>query len=617
MAVELHSRAGITGLVSDALNREGKRDTPPLILLLGHGGTGKTALLDGLEADHKKYRPLARLDLASFETDDLAMIMSSISSQLRHGSKPAVKPALPLLDTGVDFIRGGKTKSKSTAQHLEWYQRLFRQDPDLQARSLPELRDQWRAALDADDQAARIAARADLWRALCSGFLADLRREFDTRTIRHDRRTTNCVLLLDNADTQNGVGLLEALAGCRETAGGASDPLLVIAAQRTWPELRPGVGAIISSADEGLRDAAGKREEEGPDAAPSPWTPVRLAGLPASGIAKIVHSRFLGAARYDQRFVYEVTNGHPAAAWEMARELQAPRPGTPPRDLVTSSVEDVLLDLLRPDSVSDQELLALAVYCLPLKPEPGAATQVFRSVDWDDVSALNVEKRLLSLMWARRDKDRLSIDPLARLLLTRRLARDADLWEKAHQILLKRYRDNEDNEQNEEVDPALVRYHQLALVTSLPATNVHTISAYLDRFLPPQDQEESGSADPDGKYLSAAEWDRILADITSAPSRLRQALGGRTSPVLHPQARDVVAQIAGARDPASRERTIARLVTALWLYNDRTFDPGHRLAGLISDEYQELAKAVRGDCGALYTRAWHFQEVAGDWKDAR
>lgn len=611
MSGELLGQEKIVRFVSDALNRVGKRETPPLVLLLGPGGAGKTLFLDTIAADHRKYRPMARLDLAEFTASSPAEVMADVSRQLRPGAKSVAKIDFPLLSAGIAVITGGDATGRSAAKHLEWHQRLFDADDDLYTGSLEDLRDQWHLALDEGDRTARLAVLSDLWRVLCSAFLEDLRREFDTRTLRHDRRTTNCVLLLDNTDTPNGVDFLNTLAACRRAAAGASDPLLVIAAQRTLPALRPSAAKPVSSSDDQLSYAAWA---EGARDSGSPWVPVRLAGLHAEDAAKITKSHSLGTRWHDQRFVYELTDGHPAAVRELSRELEETQASGRTRGLVTDAVDDALLGIIRPAAMTDRELLAMAVYCQPRRPEPGAAAAAFRALEWDSVDELDVENRFLDLMWASQDKRGLRIDPLPRMLLTRFLARDPDLWNRAHESFLAHFRSDEAN------DPAPVWYHRLALIAGLPAPDVEKAAEYLDDMLRRPSESEAEGIDyglaRDG-YLSAGEWDTMLTAITSAPNRFRRAMDGSGAPRLHPDARDVVSQIAGVSEPTDRKRIIARLAAALWLHHDRTFDPRHTLAGLIADEYHHLTGSVLGDCGAFYTRINQFRGVADDWKDSR
>lgn len=611
---ELHGQGKAVGFVSDALNRVGKRETPPLILILGPGGSGKTVFLDHIEAEHKKYRPMARLDFAQFTTDDPADLMAEISRQLRRGVKSVSKIDFSRLDTGIDAVVGAGSTRKSSAKHLDWYQHLFDEDDDLHTSSLAELRDQWHSALDSGDRRARLAAVSDLWRILCYGFLSDLRREFDTRTLWHDRRTTNCVLLLDNTDTRNGVDFLNTLAACRQSAEGVSDPLLVIAAQPTRPTLRPPVGEPARSSDEQLSYSAWREAARGPGLPRSPWTPVFLSGLRAEEAEKVTKSHALGTRRHDQRFVYEITAGHPAAVRELARQLRERQDGDQPRNLVTDAVDDTLLGILRPAAMDDSELRAMTVYCQPRKPEPGAAGRAFRELGWDGIDELDVESRFLDLMWASRDESGLRIDPLPRMLLTRLLARDGDLWKRVHRGFLEHFGPDEAS------DPVPVWYHRLALITGLPAPDIDETAEYLDDMLRRPSQGDDEGIDYEFasyRYVSAGEWDTILTAITSAPSRLRRATNAPGTPGLHPDARDVVGQVAGVSEPTDRKRIIARLTAALWLYNDRAFDPRHTLADLISHEYHQLTRTVPGDCEAFYARVIQFRDIANDWEDAR
>jgi hypothetical protein len=407
------------------------------------------------------------------------------------------------------------------------------------------------------------------------------------------------------------VEFLETLAECRRMHADETDPLLVVAAQRVRPRLRPPVGPSIGAADERLGYARLRAATRDPEVPAAPWYPVQLTELTVENLEKIVTSHLLSSSWHDQQFVHEVTGGNSAAVERLAGVLRRARPGCDLRDVVTPAVKDALLDDLRPARLSDRDLGAMAVFAATLRPQPDPAARVFAVLEWSDVSELDIRDRLLDLMWAS-DEPRFTIRPLPRLLLTWWLSRSATLWEDVHQAFLAHYRTRENRENRD-----LLSYHQLALIKSLPAGgDLDAIAAHLDSRLP--DAATGVSGHPD-ETLSARSWDESLSGIATAPNRLRQSVADRAekigSPPLHPEARDVVIQLAGISVAGNRRRIVARLLTALWLYNDRLFDPRHTLAGLIAGEYVQLAQVTSGDNEVFYSRASHFRKIAREWEE--
>jgi hypothetical protein len=665
-SVELYGRGRVLRFVTDALERSGERDTPPLVLMTGPRGSGKTVLIDRIETDNKAGWPTARLDFALKPDATPAQIMLAIGTELHRHTPLVGKIQIPLLGMGISALTLDSNKSSSPEEQLDgrlrtgrigtsfasvaadaakllpspeqqamlteagallgwivdgfkgrqlgarmaWYKRNFDPGDGTRYGPLLELYARWCIAVNDREKAeVRGNARRDVWRALCEAFLADLRSEFDRATLRHDKRTANCLLLLDNTDATIGVEFLETLAECRRLAMDQTDPLLIVAAQRIRPKLRPPVGPPIGAAEEKLSYAVLRTATRDPEAPAAPWYPVRLTELSVENLEKIVTSHLLSSSWHDQQFVHEVTGGHSAAVERLAGVLRRARPGSDLRDLVTPVVEDSLLEDLRPARLDDRSLGAMAVFGATLHPQPNPAAKVFAVLGWADVNELDVRDRFLDLMWAS-DEGGFTIRPLPRLLLTRWLARDASMWDDVHEAFLAHYRPRETS------DPDPVCYHQLALITSLPGNGLDAIAAHLDRRLP--DAATGVSRDWD-KVSSARRWEESLSGITTAPNRLRQSVSELAAkigtPDLHPEARDVVMQLAGISVAGDRRRIVARLLAGLWLYNDRLFDPKHTLAGLIAREYLQLAQVTPGDNEVFYGRASHFRQIAREWED--
>jgi hypothetical protein len=138
-------------------------------------------------------------------------------------------------------------------------------------------------------------------------------------------------------------------------------------------------------------------------------------------------------------------------------------------------------------------------------------------------------------------------------------------------------------------DAAIRHHHCLALVTPSQREPLNTVIAYLEREL--------------GQLASREEWLTVLDQVTAAPNRLRTTRDPR----------DFVTTLAGVADPRSRTRTVSRLAVARWLYNDRCFDPSHRLARLIANEYDYLAEQ-RTDSEALYQQSTKYRRIESHWE---
>jgi hypothetical protein len=103
------------------------------------------------------------------------------------------------------------------------------------------------------------------------------------------------------------------------------------------------------------------------------------------------------------------------------------------------------------------------------------------------------------------------------------------------------------------------------------------------------------------------EWNGMLADIATAPNRLRPGFDGEPE--------EAVRQLAGIASPGDGlPRIISRLVAARWLYNDRLFDPRRRLARLLDREYYELAQLIDQDGQVFYDEVTRFRAVAHNWE---
>lgn len=665
--------------VAEALDRSRNKNapTPPIMIVVGSAGYGKTELLEDLSETHRGRSPTVRLDFAGNPDATPAEVMLAIGRPLEEHVPGVGSARFPLLITGISAItlrgdgpgsladqlatrlRAGGGISGSAVTNLtsnaarllpsaeqqalitdggaaiggviDWVRaRQIRRRLGWYARSgnpegadgsdhgpLLAVRDRWLESLNAGDPEVRKAARLDVWRVLCRALLADL-RAFPKAGLSHGERTTNCLLLLDNADTPVSNEFLEMLAETRLKATDGADSLVVVAAQGTRPALQPAVGPARNSAEEGLSYQEWLKATLSPEIPISPWYPVRLAELSLGHVREIVSSHVLRKAENDAKFTYAVTGGHPGAVRELARVLAGipdPLPADfDPRTVVGRQEEDTLISMTCPASVSEADLAAMAVYGLTLRPRLKAGDSVFRSLAWNSVSELDVHERFLDLMWVR-GEDAFEIRPLYRWLLTRWLARDKDRWRYAHEGFVAHYRTRQGH------DPAAERYHQLALTTMSSLENLHEVAKYLaEQFVRLGDRIAGGACVP--ADLRADEWNDTLASITAAPNRLMEAdaelleIGAASALPRDPW--EVVRRMDRTGPGEDHVGVITRLVAARWLFNDLHFDPKRKTSLLLTEEYQKLARITPGDAsaGVFYAEAGHYRKIVRDWEDS-
>lgn len=673
---ELYGRRKVLRFVADGLDRSQGRDTPPIVLLIGQRGSGKTALLDQLEDAYRGGMSTARLDFGKAPDASPAPIMLGIISQLSNRVPRIGRVRFPRLSIGLIAVsldpedlsgpaeqlsRRLSDRRQVTGQalagfaseaaallpdpegrvikdlgavigwivdgirkrqldgYLDWYGTATNRGDGTRFGPLLYLYQQWRKATerqeedtsvshdDTDAEFRRDEARRDaagqVWRALCRALLADLREEFDKPGLTHGLRTANCLLLLDDADADASREFIETLAECREENPRETDPLLVIAAKRMLPGRRPRIGTPILATDDHLDyatwlDGARKQEEER-----SQWYPVMLTELSASNVESMIRSHVLARKWQDADHVYALTGGHPAASRVLARRLAAAGQGFDIRDLISPEVEGELLGVLRPPDTTpgDRELDAMAVLSVAYCPTSNAGSGAFAHLGWANIRESDIRELFISLMWGHEEEgnEGLVVDPLPRFLLSRRLSADRSRWESAHNGFLTHYRTPNGRDEIAE------NYHLLALSFSRSYSHIPQVAGFLDRRL--------ADHEPD-------EWNKDLAVITSAPNRIRIADHDRhrdTGLELEfaggPEA--AVRQLADVEDRNDRERIIARLVTARWLYNDRLFDPSRRLAQMLGDEYYALAGMTPGKNEVFFREARHFWRIAREWED--
>ncbi|MGW1376648.1 ATP-binding protein [Streptomyces sp. NPDC002446] len=635
------------------VRRPGSRPELPATLLLGPRGSGKTTVLRHL-ADWGRRAPVARLDLAALGQEGRKPIdvLAALVFQLNEEKKDFARlwfPAFGLLAIAVaarvdaadrdaavrqmeEALVGPPSSRTEVINQLATYAATVLGAPTAVTAALPLL-PEWRrhwARLRVRWQLARIRRRsrgagsvdgflidlnqrygdreeAERQRAeavLFDAFLDDLRRAYGSRG-GDKRRTTQCLVLLDNVDSPLGNDFLKALLDARRKSG-VPDPLLVLATAGSYPE------ALESFAFGGPRR---------PGALPGRWPAEEEGFVPERVVKGLVVGRLRDLARHEVEqqaeevlrsagrrapvpaadngvqwlgwVVHELTRGHPAGtalllaalleypaetAWE-ERLRQALQPSS---DLV-----DALLERLLPIGASEEltQALAHAAAAADL-----AQTQAGR-VLWDESSARVQEEfndfcadvlRTMHLDSEDEEADGRTETPhpLLRFLLLRRLAAIAEDgppgtvrgWRPVHDALRERAA-----AAGEEGNAA---YHALA------GGDLAAAAAYLD--------EAFDRFAPEG-------WCAELCRLRRAP--LAGAGGALDRPLWERYERLVEHLNDGAVE--QRLRTITRLLAAVWIgpeppddprtdrvgdpYRDPLGDPGAELYGEIQARFHTLA----------------------------
>lgn len=652
------------------VRRPGSRPELPATLLLGPRGSGKTTVLRHL-ADWARRAPVARLDLAALGQEGRKPldVLAALVFQLNEKKKDFARlrfPAFGLLTIAVAAqmeaadrdaavrqmeaaLVGPPSSRSDVINQLATYAATVLGAPTAVTAALPLL-PEWRrhwARLRVRWQLARIRRRsrgagsvdgflidlnqrygdreeAERQRAeavLFDAFLDDLRRSYGSRG-GDKRRTTQCLVLLDNVDSPLGNDFLKALLDARRKAG-APDPLLVLATAGSYP-----------AALEGFAFGGPRRT----GALPGRWPAKEEKFVPEPIVKGLVVGRLRDLARHEVEqqakevlrsagrrvpvpaadngvqwlgwVVHELTRGHPAGtaqlleallecpgetAWE-ARLRQVLQP--------SSGLVDALLERLLPIEASGElaQALARAAAAVDL-----AQTQAGR-VLWDESSA-RVQDEFADfctdvLRTMHLDSGDEGFDgpsetphPLLRLLLLCRLAAVPEPdggaggdggtadgasgmrgWRAVHAAL--RERAAASGEQ------ATAAYHALA------SGDLAAAAAYLDDAF---------------DRLAPEDWCAELCRLRRAP--LPPAGGALDQPLWERYERLVDHLGDGAVE--QRLRTITRLLAAVWIGPEPPDDPRtDRIGDPYRDPLGDPAAELYGEIQArFHTLAVHADSV--------
>ncbi len=420
---------------------------------------------------------------------------------------------------------------------------------------------------------------------LLRAFLADLRHGFDHgRAAR--RRSLNCVVLLDNADTRAGRDFLRKLVSTRRELAArgdvAADPLTVVATGRdadsTLSHVLADGGPLPSVEEAGYDDycrrAVGQFRPW--------WYPVGLRNLTEAEAESMLADLGLGqgANMRTARLVHRFTQGHPGATRLMLRAIaEAPTPQTDlaavltlpePGDHKELTVEERLIDgFLQgfPPDAAD----ALTT-CSAARDEKEAS----RLAGHDGPLAGLADERSAIFgpgLWTRDEGDkadgpRVMLPVLRRLLLRKLAERDDEHpanWQTVHGWLGVDAAEHHDD--TGKLQHALA-CGEMEHVTLVMATRLR----------------ESG----------VDAWLALLHTIVEAPRR---------RPVQTP-----------ASDPyGPLTAPLSRLITSLWAEADPLGDSRRQhLHGRIAAAYDAIAEFSPDGSATLYNTARHYRELGED-----
>lgn len=626
------------GLVDELLKRPGGRARSlPLVVALGARGTGKTALLGSIRERCVNAVPWALLDFEDLDEARPSKILTEIAFGLSRDVPQFGRIAFPRLWLCA-LVLAGNLGTGDRGKALAELNLLLRQDRPLElhrqqvldlaqftgaAGGLPGWAPavtntllnglNWfsrRRMLRSVRRLSRGGPRdpgdllVDLNRmdrgspsdrravddTVFDAFLADLHQAFSGR-VNPLRRTANCMVLLDNAHTEEGKAFLAGLLAARKRASAAGDHVAVFATSRSWNVdwngnwRRPGTSAggraeppLPRTPEDAERDARSFTEWR-------PWYLLHLGNLsPAHTEDLVVSAAVPGLPR---SLPHRLTRGHPGGLRAMLDVL-----GRQEEPVALRNLLSLCADPERTETFAD-EALGLLLRDLPAVQVRDLVTaSAGRGVEFlSDATVLSTDlpdgggalyafllNNFLLTLEPDDDGSRVVLDPWLRTLLLHRLAhRDGPVlgWDAVH----RRCRDHL------EAQGATIEahYHDLAL-GDVRAVVAHLAGPFTSDS--PLDQQV------------AREWLRELDLVTAAPNRLPHD----SDPLVQ------VEQLIKDVPPTGQYgAALARLVAALWSAGDPLGDPEDTLRGRIEHAYSRLAQHGGQGSILLYDRAERYR----------
>lgn len=628
----------------------------PVLIFTGSRGIGKTALVASLARLLDQQVPYARID---FETTDAAApheVLSALAIELnRHCGGYGrlgfarfvvgkIVMAQELDFTDHERARGQIERALETHRNVSNLREFLRSlAPEMEA-AIPGLRNvpgagpvmrhlpdilldglvSWRAGrrvllgkghdwyghqdrgltMDPLDVLADLNRRArrpdveDNRRAvdelLLAAFLADLRDAFG-RGWRARRRSLNCVVLLDNADTPVGRSFLVELVRARRLhaayAPDEPDPVTVVATSRG------GLVARVAAGGEDVVavDAASLDDFRRRSAAPPGrwWYPVALRHLAEDEVGNMVAALGLrtGSDRRITAAVYQLTRGHPGSTslvldaiaeqpdgpFDLTSVLAQPEPGS----LGTRTVRERLLDSFLHGSSKEEGPMTDLVSCTAARDLEEASRLAAHSGLLTN-SRVELSAVFQPELWTG---DEAGGGPvmqpvLRRLLLPALAARPEDepaSWSRAHRWLCERA--------TQERDDTGALHHTLA------QGHLETVARHLAGRLPDDD---------------VVEWLGLLRLVVAAPVPFALSL----APMEH------VHTLTGWTDPRDVPiAPVARLTAALWIAADPLASSRRRDLHLTAAAaYLEIAPFSLNGLVTLHAEAERHRGLADLWR---
>jgi hypothetical protein len=415
---------------------------------------------------------------------------------------------------------------------------------------------------------------------LLEAFLEDLAQGWAKR-----RYPRNLLLTLDDAETPVGGAFLHALVAARTRRAqdsAVTDPLVVVAASKTWPKgvtgwTRPGTPGtgrpplLAESSYDGWLARRGQGEQAW-------WYPVLLPPLP-DGRA---------GAPYASA-IHDLTGGYQYATRELTELLRSAGDDHKFRGILHS---DHTLHRLLPDHLPQRDRL---VAWSAVRNVDDAENTAFEGTG----SASHLRQDLADQLWlstqseeANRSGERTAsggaeitvLHPWLRRLLLHRLSVKETHWNQVHEAM-ERFYGNHDG---------AAMYHKLARVTAGDDPELEAVVAFLS--------ERFGPLDAYGRRGSRLQdWIHLYEQVSSAPNRLPLDVDVE-------QLYDSLAVDPAQTERRERTSVIRELVVARWFWLDPLLDPSGRRTDDIAREFRQLAGFTKTGRAILTREAERYEQ---------